>query len=213
MFAIDDAYLVFLSWRGFDPVFDSHFFDLSFPFGCRPYLVPLGRHAARRRSGRPHGRPGRADDDDKDDREVEVAVEGIAARVVPIPVPDGRYSSLLPVKGGLVWLRSPLPAGSARAPTRTTTPSPSSSATTCATTREEITTGIDWVEVSGDGKRLVIGRDGEPRVLASDGSDDGGDAVAVDLSRLRGPPIRRPSGARPTPRLAGWSATTSGPVT
>ncbi|NED80404.1 hypothetical protein G3I76_09930, partial [Streptomyces sp. SID11233] len=34
-------YLAFLSWRGFDPVYDVHTGDLSFPLGCRPHLVTL----------------------------------------------------------------------------------------------------------------------------------------------------------------------------
>ena len=34
-------YLYFLSWRTFDPVYDSLFFDLGFPRGARPYLVTL----------------------------------------------------------------------------------------------------------------------------------------------------------------------------
>ena len=40
-FSADGKYLAFLSRRSFDPVYDAHFFDLSFPYGCRPYLVPL----------------------------------------------------------------------------------------------------------------------------------------------------------------------------
>lgn len=41
VFTGDGRYLAFLSWRGFDPVYDVHTGDLSFPLGCRPYLVPL----------------------------------------------------------------------------------------------------------------------------------------------------------------------------
>ena len=41
VFTSDGRYLAFLSWRGFDPVYDVHTGDLSFPLGCRPYLVPL----------------------------------------------------------------------------------------------------------------------------------------------------------------------------
>jgi tricorn protease len=41
VFSADGKYLAFLSRRSFDPVYDAHFFDLSFPYGCRPYLVPL----------------------------------------------------------------------------------------------------------------------------------------------------------------------------
>jgi len=35
------AIIYFLSSRDFDPVRDSHYFDLNFPRGSRPYLVTL----------------------------------------------------------------------------------------------------------------------------------------------------------------------------
>jgi hypothetical protein len=40
-FTEDGRYLAFLSVRSFDPVYDAYVFDLSFPTGCRPYLVTL----------------------------------------------------------------------------------------------------------------------------------------------------------------------------
>ncbi len=51
VFTLDGLYLAFLSQRSFDPVYDAHTFDLSFPFGGRPYLVPLAA-SPRRRSAR-----------------------------------------------------------------------------------------------------------------------------------------------------------------
>src|SRR5438132_618602 len=36
------------------------------------------------------------------------AVALLTGRVVQVPVPESRYSSLRPVKGGLAWLREPL---------------------------------------------------------------------------------------------------------
>ena len=41
VFTADGLYLAFLSQRSFDPVYDAQTFDMSFPFGSRPYLVPL----------------------------------------------------------------------------------------------------------------------------------------------------------------------------
>src|SRR6202034_4307908 len=41
VFTLDGKYLAFLSLRDFDPVYDAHFFDLTFPYGARPYLLPL----------------------------------------------------------------------------------------------------------------------------------------------------------------------------
>src|SRR5258708_20556523 len=37
VFTADGLYLAFLSWRSFDPVYDAHVFDLSFPYGRRPF--------------------------------------------------------------------------------------------------------------------------------------------------------------------------------
>ncbi len=41
VFTLGGKYLAFLSKRSFDPIYDAHFFDLSFPYGARPYLLPL----------------------------------------------------------------------------------------------------------------------------------------------------------------------------
>ncbi len=37
----EGRWLYFVSWRVFDPVYDSHYFDLGFPRGSRPFLVTL----------------------------------------------------------------------------------------------------------------------------------------------------------------------------
>ena len=37
----EGKYLYFISYRVFDPVYDSIYFDLGFPRGARPYLIPL----------------------------------------------------------------------------------------------------------------------------------------------------------------------------
>ena len=57
-FTIDGKYLAFLSRRSFDPIYDEHSFDLSFPASWRPFLVPLARAhavAVRGEPGRPAG--------------------------------------------------------------------------------------------------------------------------------------------------------------
>jgi tricorn protease len=57
VFTRDGRYLAFLSWRGFDPVYDVHTGDLSFPLGCRPYLVPLTSATPSPFALNPEGRP------------------------------------------------------------------------------------------------------------------------------------------------------------
>jgi Putative transposase DNA-binding domain/WD40-like Beta Propeller Repeat len=68
VFTADGKYLAFLSVRSFDPVYDTHVFDLSFPYGCRPYLVPLAAGTPSPFAPLPGGRPvgGRAEDDAAD---------------------------------------------------------------------------------------------------------------------------------------------------
>ena len=69
VFTADGKYLAFLSTRIFDPVYDAHFFDLSFPFGSRPYLVPLAADTPSPFAPLPEGRPvgnGPDKDEDKD---------------------------------------------------------------------------------------------------------------------------------------------------
>ncbi|MCW2860189.1 MAG: peptidase [Actinoallomurus sp.] len=183
VFTTDGAHLVFLSWRGFDPVFDQHFFDLSFPFGCRPYLVPLDAAAPSPFEPTPQGRAPAADGDDDDKKAPAVTLDGIAARVVPMPVPDARYVALLPVKGGLVWLRTPLTGmlgeGGDGGP-KNVLERYDLAKQTC----EEITTGVGRLTVSGDGRRMVILSDGGLKVVPTDGSADGGSDDEIDLSRL-----------------------------
>ena len=137
VFTADGKYLAFLSVRSFDPVYDAHVFDLSFPYGCRPYLVPLAAGTpspfAPLPGGRPvgggaeddaAGRPGQAEPDEsgrdeegpaaqdgkREDATPAMVVDtaGLAGRVVQIPVAESRYASLRAVKGGLAWLREPV---------------------------------------------------------------------------------------------------------
>ena len=69
VFTADGLYLAFLSQRSFDPVYDAHTFDLSFPFGSRPYLVPLAAGTPSPFGPMPDGRPlGQENGDDPADR-------------------------------------------------------------------------------------------------------------------------------------------------
>ncbi len=195
VFTSDGRYLAFLSRRSFDPVYDAHFFDLSFPFGCRPYLVPLAVGAPSPFAPLPDGRPvGHAEtDDDQEPGPVAVKVdtEGLAARVVQVPVPEARYSSLLPVKGGLAWLREPLAGtlGEGSAELDSSQPRASLERFDLEKRRcTELVGELDWFEVSGDGTRLVVSDQGELRVLPAERKDDSdgpGETVTVDLSRAR----------------------------
>ncbi|HTK65689.1 MAG TPA: S41 family peptidase [Pseudonocardia sp.] len=66
VFTADGRYLAFLSRRSFDPVYDEHVFDLSFPNGSKPYLVPLSARTPSPFGPSPDGRPAHSSDSGSD---------------------------------------------------------------------------------------------------------------------------------------------------
>ena len=207
VFTDDGRYLAFLSWRGFDPVYDVHTGDLSFPLGCRPYLVPLASSTPSPFALTPEGRPAaggldplpapsREDRDGEDDggedggdgtARVVVEAAGLASRVTPFPVPASKYSSLHPVSGGgLVWLRWPISGvlGETFATPDDTSGRPTLEHFDLAKAKStELTSDLDGFAVSGDGTRLVVHDDGDLSVISAKPGDS--DApVEIDLRRI-----------------------------
>jgi tricorn protease len=203
-FTADGRHLAFLSERAFDPVYDAHVFDLSFPNACRPYLLTLAAGTPSpfgpQRHGRPYddegddghgegesgGQP--ADDTDQGDgdggtggdrpRPTVVDAEGLADRIVPFPVEAGRYSGLRAAKGGVLWLRHPLVGvlGSALA-----TPEAQPPGTVLERydlTRlhiDEITDDADDFAVTGDGTKVLVASGGRLRITPADSKADSSD--------------------------------------
>jgi len=194
-FTRDGKYLAFMSARIFDPVYDAHFFDLSFPYGSRPYLVALAADTpspfAPLTAGRPPGdgpdKPDGSDDDgageadggqaggdkaggDKADAPPPVVVDvpGLAERVLSMPVAESRYSALRAVAGGLAWLREPVIGVLGEGATVPDGSKPRPVLERYDLTRRKATdlvTGLDWFEVSGDGEWLVVRDGGDLRVV------------------------------------------------
>jgi tricorn protease len=197
VFTADGLYLAFLSLRSFDPVYDAQSFDLTFPFGSRPYLVTLGARTPSPFGPLPGGRPVSHDppDGDKSDSAertpVSVDADGLPGRVVGVPVPEARYSDLRAVKDGLAWLRDPVTGvlGESAASLDDDSPRPALERYDLRK-REvtELTDELDWFAVSGDGARLVIKDGDELRVVPTESKEDdhsSDDVVRVDLSRAR----------------------------
>jgi tricorn protease len=281
-FTTDGKYLAFLSERSFDPVYDAHFFDLAFPFGARPYLVPLAAATLSPFGPQPGGRPA-ADDSDSDDaddsesddtaaedsgaedsgaensgaagpgapgssssdtaadgaaaasgdapgaqpaspasatgaaaagspaatgaaaggpaqagraggkrpRPVAVDLDGIGERIVALPVPEARYSSLQAVKGGLAWLLHPVAGNLGEGGARLGDAPPRPCLQRFDLRRHAVTSlehDVDWFVASGDGTRLVIADHNELAVIPGDrkgDSDSPEDRVVIDGSRAR----------------------------
>ena len=194
VFTADGLHLAFLSVRSFDPVYDAQSFDMSFPFGSRPYLVPLAEDTPSPFGpvllGRPLGaEPADTNGEGGEPAAVRVDALGIANRVVPVPVIEARYSGLRAVKGGLVWRRAQVTGvlGESGADLDDDVPRPALERYDLHK-REvaELAGEIDWFDVSGDGTRLVVADRDELRVMPSSGKrDDSAETVTVQKSRAR----------------------------
>ncbi|UGY91878.1 S41 family peptidase [Streptomyces gobiensis] len=192
VFTRDGRYLAFLSWRGFDPVYDVHTGDLSFPLGCRPYLVPLSSATHSPFALSPEGRPAAGGLDPEDtsgeDGSVLVEAEGLANRVTPFPVMASKYSELRPVAGGgLIWLRHPISGalGETFANPADVSGKPTLEHFDLAKAkRTELSSDVDWFALSVDGTRLVINDDGDLRAVPANETADSDSTVAIDLRRI-----------------------------
>jgi len=194
VFTRDGRYLAFLSWRGFDPVYDVHTGDLSFPLGCRPYLVPLSSATPSPFALSPHGRPAAGgldpveDEGEGADGTVIVEVEGLESRVTPFPVTASKYSALCPVAGGgLVWLRWPISGalGETFANPADMTGRPTLEHFNISKAkRSELVEHLDWFALSGDASRLVVVDEDELRAVPSSDPGDSDTTVWIDLRRV-----------------------------
>ncbi|AJE84792.1 peptidase S41 [Streptomyces albus] len=192
VFTRDGRFLAFLSWRGFDPVYDVHTGDLSFPLGCRPYLVPLSSATLSPFALSPDGRPVPGGLDPSGaaagDGTVHVEIEGLENRVVPFPVAASKYSALSAVAGGgLVWLRWPISGALGETfvnPTDTSGRPTLEQFDLGRARKTELLGHLDWFAVSGNGGRLVLVDEGELRSVPAADPGDLDATVWIDLRRI-----------------------------
>ncbi|MCG5218030.1 S41 family peptidase [Streptosporangium sp. KLBMP 9127] len=175
-FTRDGRHLAFLSHRTFDPVYDPQVLDLSFPHSCRPYVVPLLSTTAA-----PFG-PGA--NDEAGTQATEVEIEGLAARVVPVPVPAGRYGNLRTAVGALLWVRRPLTGQLNGRLGNGADPNDDAVLERFDLTRRapsELARKIESFEVSADGTQIVMTG---PGGLQTRSTADRGDLVCIDVESV-----------------------------
>ncbi|MFG6196855.1 PDZ domain-containing protein [Nonomuraea sp. JJY05] len=188
VFTKDGKHLAFLSVRTFDPVYDAHVFDMSFHGGCKPYIVPLQATTPSPFDPSLQGRgfngeddkPAKDDKKDDDAPRTEVDPDGLSSRVVPVPVPAGRYGNLRTAKDALLWLRHPL-AGQLGDGTESVTEVVLERYDLKKRAKAELGKEVRSFEVSGDGGRLVTnGKNG----LQTRAATEGDEVVSIDLDRI-----------------------------
>ncbi|MEC5192450.1 MULTISPECIES: S41 family peptidase [unclassified Arthrobacter] len=202
-FTPDGKYLAFLSNRSFDPVYDGHSFDLSFPSPIKPYLValaadtpsPFGPGVDLQDDGTAADgtSPGSTSVDDAVRDQVpavRVDADGLAHRVITVPVPQGNYSDLTATAGALLWLDSELfgVTGDGRASLEDKNAAPSLVRFDLARRKSTtIVEALDSYRLSGDGGKVVILQDKQVRVSPANAKADeeSGQLVKVDLGRIR----------------------------
>ncbi len=205
-FTPDGKYLAFLSNRSFDPVYDGHSFDLSFPSPIKPYLVALAADtpspfgpsvaleddadAARTGAAGTDGAASGTQSAAKPVPSVRVDAEGLAHRVIGVPVPQGNYSALAATAGALLWLESELAGttGEGRASLEDKGAAPSLVRYDLAKRRTStIVEALDSYRLSGDGEKIVFIQDKQVRVApaGAKADEDSGQLIKVDLGRIR----------------------------
>ena len=122
-------FLYFLSYREFNPVYDSHYFDLGFPRGMRPFLITLqtdtpspfvpipkplsqkppaanNENSATETEGTAES--GSAASDTANSTPLQIDLDGITRRVIRFPVPEGRYRQIWGVSGKVLFSSFPI---------------------------------------------------------------------------------------------------------
>ncbi|MFK0040762.1 S41 family peptidase [Paenarthrobacter sp. NPDC090517] len=193
-FTPDGKFLAFLSNRSFDPVYDGHSFDLSFPSPIKPYLVALAADTPS-----PFGPSVDTLEDashaattsyDGVAPVVRVDPEGLAHRVIAVPVPQGNYSDLAVGDGALLWLDTELSGvmGDGRGTLQDKKTAPSLVRYDLAKRKQAtLVKAVDSYRLSGDLSRIIYVHDKQITSVPADNKveEDSADLVKVELNRVR----------------------------
>ncbi|WP_285724109.1 S41 family peptidase [Psychromicrobium xiongbiense] len=200
-FTPDGKFLAFLSQRSFDPVYDSHNFDLAFPQSIKPYLVALQAGTPSPFGPTVGGGSDRASVDqvptagsdteaDSAVNPVTVDLDGLAERIISVPVAQGSYRALSAAPDALLWLERDLEGvlGDGRA-TLADKPAPSRLVRFDLLSREKVTLldDVSRYHLSGDRKQVVAVSQKKVLAVPSDKriEEKSRERVEVDLGRIR----------------------------
>ncbi|MBS0445310.1 MAG: PDZ domain-containing protein [Proteobacteria bacterium] len=200
----DGKYLYFLSYRTFDPVYDSVQFELSFPRAARPYLIAL------QAGGRPPFDPvpkGLKGDDtkhaDADKAKpatpapaLRIDLDGIERRIAAFPVAEDRFEQIAGGAGGkVVWTVMPMAGAHGRGGHKEK-PGTLQVFDFATARAETLMAEVDGFAIAADHTTLVVRVGKRLRAIAIDRKSDADDSEAsgtkpsrksgwIDLGRVR----------------------------
>ena len=194
--AFDPAgrYLYFLSYRNFNPVYDSIGFNLGFPKGGRPFLITLQANTLS-----PFARTLEADKEEKDKAGEEdktplrIDLGGITDRLVAFPVPEGRYTQVRGLKNKVLFSSLPV-EGALETDWFSFGPPPAKAKLEVYDFAEQkletLVEGVTDFEVSGNAEKLIYRAGDRLRVLAAgekpnDEEEPGRKSGWLELGRVK----------------------------
>ena len=191
-------YLYFVGQREFDPVYDEMQFALGFPLGARLYAVTL--RADEPAPFVPKVEPLKAEPakdqkeggDDESSTAIEIDFEGIEQRVVPVPVPLGRYDRVAATGSKILFTSYPVEGARAQdAAADGTSGNRVLSAYDLETEKcEDLAHDLNDFWLSGDHKTLLYRSGNRLRVVRagekpSDSDATGREGGWIDLDRVK----------------------------
>ncbi len=165
----EGKYLYFLSFREFNPVYDSFYFDLGFLQAMRLLLVTLQKDQLN--PFIPEPRPlndektelkenesdKEAEKTKKSEKQIEIDFEDITHRVVAFPYPQGSYKQIAGIEGKAIFTSFPM-EHSLRSSGDNDNRGPKGTLHVCdfkEQKKDTLVSGIDEFELSRDNKTLV----------------------------------------------------------
>ena len=197
-FTTDGRYLAFLSERSFDPVYDTHRFDLSFPSSTKPFLAALAADTPSPFGPSASGTPavdaaetGKANVKSAATvPDVVVDADRIGDRIIAVPVPQGRYEKLRTADSALLWQAADIYGVTGDGRASATDRDPASRLERFDLAKKELSVlvpALDDFEVSGDGTKVVLRHEGTVRVVPASAKveENSAENIRVDLDRIR----------------------------
>lgn len=201
-------YLYFLSYREFNPVYDSLYFDLNFPRGVKPYLITLRKDVKSPFIPEPiapgESKPALSENnnsaDEPSDTEVsgesddplQIDIDGIENRIVAFPVSEGKYLQIKGLKGKVLFTSKPIKGSLDRSLMNMETQTVLEYYDFSRQTKETVAKNVTGFEVSRKSETLVYSAKNKLRVIQvkpmkslKNESKTGRETGWIDLNRLK----------------------------